>query len=334
MIFPAWGVVPHPGRTSTFWGHFRCPICCPCPWGSAAPPTPRAGAPGAGGEWLLLGVLTAWWLRSLGTEPSSCAPQMHWGIILPSFSSLISSLSVQEWINRSAWPPSVAGRTGVPLARRVLGKHREGKWGVLAPTAGLGALGRAELWGCCPQRGCGGVPSLCRASHHLPAWGPPTSSSPPRPSEMPLVLAPCPLPSSHQLVTASSLGWPGSSRPTASSCIQHPVLPSFPRLGEPQLLRQPRLPGSGPAHSPSPCRAVLLATDLLAVPSPCWGGWIGRTEQSGSLRSRFALRNNRAWPRLTCCRGWDPAGKGWAGSGAVLPAGCGPGLSVEQLSGS
>lgn len=150
---------------------------------------------------------------------------------------------------------------------------------------------------------------------------------------MPPVLALCPLPSSHQLVTASSLGWLGSSRPAASSCIQRPALPSFPRLA--------RAPAPPAARAPSPAwgqrslrpRAGLRCRpgSCWAMPSPCWGGWGGRTEESGSLRRGFALPNNRARPRLTHCGGWDAAGKGWAGSGPALPAGCGPGLSVPLV---
>lgn len=158
-------------------------------------------------------------------------------------------------------------------------------------------------WGHKEGLSCEAVTRSVGAEKDLPCTGhlaavqpgvPPPASSPPGPSEMPLVLALCPLPSSHQLVTASSLGWQGSSGPRASCCLQRPALPSsFPRPGEAQRPRQPERPGPGPALPPGSCRCA----------------------RSGAPRS------------LRRCAGWEPSGKGWAGSRAVLPAGCGPGLA-------
>lgn len=89
------------------------------------------------------------------------------------------------------------------------------------------------------------------------------------------VFAPCPLPSSHQLGTASSLRWPGSSRPTANSCIQRPALPSFPRLTEPRL-------EASAASIPVP------GWGAAGHDWPCWGGWGAKL--SRSFGSGFALR--------------------------------------------
>lgn len=153
------------------------------------------------------------------------------------------------------------------------GKHRKGRQGIPASMESLGAPQRAELWGCHPQHGCRGAHSWHRASCHFPAWSAPTL--PPGPYAVQPVLAPCPLPSSHQLGAASSLCWQGSSRPTASSCIQRPALPSFPRLAEPRLEASAAsipVPGWGAAgHA-----------------WPCWGGW--GAKQSRSFGSEFALR--------------------------------------------
>ena len=131
MASPARGAAPRPGHTLHFGDILA--VLAACPWvlgvdvpvpGVQQAAAPLAKAPGAGGKCVLLGVPTVWWLRSLGSEPSSCALQICWGQILPFSRAFICSLSAWEWINRSAWPASMAG---VPLAGRVLGKHREGK---------------------------------------------------------------------------------------------------------------------------------------------------------------------------------------------------------------
>lgn len=211
---------------------------------------------------------------------------------------MTSCCGCQSWV-------CPAGRGSTGRAGRVsehpwrVGGHREG------PSCGD-----------VTQRGCRGAHSQHKASRHFPAWSAPTL--PPGPYEMQPVLAPCPLPSSHQLGTASSLCWQSSSRRTASSCIQRPALPSFPRLAEPRL-------EASAASIPVP------AWGAAGHAWPCWGGW--GAKQSRSFGSGFALgtialapSESLRWVGL----GW----KGWAGRGAALPAGCGPGLTLPRLSGS
>lgn len=111
-----------------------------------------------------------------------------------------------------------------------------------------------------------------RASCHFPARSAPTL--PPGPYAVQPVLTPCPLPSSHQLGTASSLCWRGSSGPTASSCIQRPALLSFPRLAEPRL-------------EASAASIPVLDWGAAGYAWPCWGGW--GAKQSRSFGSGFAL---------------------------------------------
>lgn len=160
------------------------------------------------------------WLQSLGTEPptaplrcaeaQSCpAPGFYW-LTVCSGAGEGGICDLLSWL----------AELGFPYWE---GKHRKGRQGVPASMEGT-AKGRAgdvthsvdaeEL-----IPGIGIIPSLPRPEC-------PHSVLPPGPYEMQPVLAACPLPSSHQLGTASSLCWQGSSRPSASSCIQRPELPT------------------------------------------------------------------------------------------------------------
>jgi len=238
--------------------------------------------------------VTTWWLWPRGPEPSPNAPEMRRAV---------------------SPPPLPAPRPPGAGEQKRVGSVRAGRAGAPSWRGSWGASGVS--WHPGKDAAVGLSPAVWVQRSTYPAPG---TLLPPAPSsaiETPPVPAPRPLPSSHQLVTASSLRWRGASRPGASSRVPRPALPSFPRLREPRLLRQPRLRASAAGRGAAGCAQATPGR----VGRPC------RAEPIPSGRV-CSLKQSRSAPSDPL-PGWDPAGKQgraaswmqpWAGRATHCPA--------------